>query len=141
MKNDRRSSRKKSDKQLAKGLEAAMGNVSVAARALNYSRCGLIYRIANSEYLQQIQKDLREAMTDNAESSLNRAILGGEGWAVCFYLKCQGKSRGYVERQEIYQETRLTINSPLEGMSDDELAAIIRDEQNRRSGGNATEKA
>ena len=136
-----KSSRKKSDKQLAKGLEAAMGNVSVAARALGYSRSGLHLRISESKYLQEIQKDLRESMTDNAESSLNRAILGGEGWAVCFYLKCQGKDRGYVERQEVHQETKLTLSSPLEGMSDDELAAIIRDEQDRRGGGPVAEAA
>lgn len=136
-----KSSRRKTDKMIAKGLEAAMGNVSVAARALGYSRSNLHLRISESKYLQQVQKDLREAMTDNAESSLNRAILGGEGWAVCFYLKCQGKDRGYVERQEIQQETKLTINSPLEGLSDGELESLIRDEQVRRSGSNSAAKA
>lgn len=128
-------SRKKTDKLIAKGLEAAMGNVSAAAKALGYSRSGLHLRISESPYLQQVQKDLRESMTDNAESSLNRAILGGEAWAVCFYLKCLGKDRGYVERTEIQQETKLTINSPLEGMSDDELGNLIREEQARRGGG------
>ena len=37
---------------------------------------------------------------DLAESALKRAVLAGEGWAVCFALKCQGKNRGYVERVE-----------------------------------------
>jgi len=39
-------------------------------------------------------------MLDNAESVLYKAVLNGEAWAVCFFLKCQGKSRGYIERQE-----------------------------------------
>lgn len=42
----------------------------------------------------------RESMTDVAEMALFDAIKGGEGWAVCFYLKTQGKERGYVERHE-----------------------------------------
>jgi hypothetical protein len=40
-------------------------------------------------------------MKDNAESALYSAVLGGEAWAVCFYLKTQAKDRGYVERQEM----------------------------------------
>ena len=36
-----------------------------------------------------------------AELALYKAIQDGEGWAVCFYLKTQGKQRGYIERQEI----------------------------------------
>jgi hypothetical protein len=27
-------------------------------------------------------------------------VLAGEPWAVCFYLKCQAKDRGYIERTE-----------------------------------------
>src|SRR5262249_17341747 len=34
------------------------------------------------------------------ENVLYEAALRGEAWAVCFYLKCQAKDRGYVERQE-----------------------------------------
>ena len=46
-------------------------------------------------------KEERERMTDIAESALYQKIKDGEGWAVCFYLKTQGKDRGYVERQEV----------------------------------------
>jgi hypothetical protein len=37
-------------------------------------------------------------MLDNVESALYTAALAGEAWAVCFFLKTQGKARGYVER-------------------------------------------
>ena len=39
----------------------------------------------------------------SAVTSLKRAVINGEAWAVCFTLKTLGKSRGYVERvqQEI----------------------------------------
>jgi hypothetical protein len=28
-------------------------------------------------------------------------VLKGEAWAVCFFLKCQARERGYVERTEV----------------------------------------
>jgi hypothetical protein len=28
-------------------------------------------------------------------------VLAGEAWAVCFYLKCQARDRGYIEKQEL----------------------------------------
>jgi hypothetical protein len=48
-------------------------------------------------------------MVDNAESALNRSVLSGEAWAVCFTLKTQGKSRGYIERQEIRQVESIQV--------------------------------
>jgi hypothetical protein len=42
----------------------------------------------------------RGEMVDAGESSLYRAVLAGEAWAVQFLLKTQGKDRGYVERTE-----------------------------------------
>ena len=40
-------------------------------------------------------------VTDTAELKLASAILNGEPWAILFRLRTKGKSRGYVERQEI----------------------------------------
>jgi hypothetical protein len=79
-------------------LREAMGNVSAAARRLGVSRGGLEQYVKKNPKLIGIIDDARQAMCDNAESSLNRAVISGEAWAVCFTLKTQGKSRGYVER-------------------------------------------
>lgn len=43
----------------------------------------------------------RERMKDIGELSLFRAVMAGEAWAVCFFLKTQAKDRGYIERQEV----------------------------------------
>jgi hypothetical protein len=45
--------------------------------------------------------DINEQMLDFAESKLQGAIEAGASWAVCFFLKCKGKARGWVERQEL----------------------------------------
>jgi hypothetical protein len=84
-------------------LIAVSGNVSAAARSLGMQRHRLHKIIVQSEHLKQVVYDARQSMCDNAESALNRAVINGEAWAVCFTLKTQAKDRGYVERvqQEI----------------------------------------
>lgn len=86
--------------EIEQALRDTKGMVSVAAKKLGFQRSALYDRIQKSERLQQAIADEREAMTDTAELALHRAIVNGEAWAVCFYLKTQGKSRGYVEKQE-----------------------------------------
>lgn len=82
-------------------IERTMGNVAAIARSLGVSRGTVWNRIQSSPLLQKMLADARETMLDNAESSLYNQVLAGEGWAVCFFLKTQGKSRGYIERAEV----------------------------------------
>ena len=46
-------------------------------------------------------QEAREATTDTAESALYDAILERQPWAVTFYLKTQGRNRGYGDRVEL----------------------------------------
>jgi hypothetical protein len=92
------------NKSIVEALYKAGGNMSSAARLLGMTRAGLFKRIKKSAELAAAHDDAREVNLDAAEDSLMSAVRAGEGWAVCFYLKCQGKGRGYVERQEIKVE-------------------------------------
>ena len=58
---------------------------------------------------------------DIAEDSLIKAVKGGEAWAVCFYLKCKGKARGYIERESVAAPD---VTPPAETLPDDELKEI-----------------
>lgn len=87
--------------EIEKALRDTKGMVSVAAKKIGMARGAMYARIQKSTVLQEAITDEREAMTDTAELALHRAIVNGEAWAVCFYLKTMGKSRGYVEKQEI----------------------------------------
>lgn len=87
-------------KRLAKVLRDMQGNISATGRAFGVTRQAIHNFIKRHPQLQQVLIDARETMIDNAESVLQKKVLEGEAWAVCFTLKTQGKNRGYVERQE-----------------------------------------
>lgn len=96
------------------------GNVSAVAKAMKCSRQTIHTYAKDNEAISQALQDAREEITDIAESKLLTAIKSGEAWAVCFYLKTQGRGRGYVEKQ-------INVNVDMSKLSDDELRAIAED--------------
>ena len=82
-------------------IRASKGMVSIAARKAGIDRTTMYDYIKKYPAVATALQDEREATTDTAELALYSAIQEKEAWAVCFYLKTQGKGRGYVERQEI----------------------------------------
>jgi hypothetical protein len=87
--------------QVIEALTATGGLAYVAAERLGVS-ARTVYNYANryATVREAIQHQKGKRL-DAAEASLWKAVLAGEAWAVCFYLKTQGKERGYVERTEL----------------------------------------
>jgi len=50
--------------------------------------------------LREVYDDARESMLDIGEQSLYTKVEAGDIAALIFFLKTQGKNRGYTERQE-----------------------------------------
>lgn len=88
------------DKQITDALIKNKGMVYVAALDIGCSPQTVRDRLAKSEKLRAVAESERGKMTDTAELKLANAIENGEPWAVQFYLKTQGKERGYTERTE-----------------------------------------
>ena len=88
-------------KALVEALEKSLGVVSTACKAAGISR-DTHYRWLKEdpEYKAQVE-ELSEVAVDFAESHLHKLIRDGNPAATIFFLKTKGKSRGYVERQEI----------------------------------------
>ena len=78
----------------------AFGNLSTAAKSLQVERATL-YRWIEQEGLEEAVQEGRNRRLDFAESMLDKGMQDGNMTAIIFYLKTQGKSRGYVERQEV----------------------------------------
>jgi DNA-binding transcriptional MerR regulator len=93
--------RKYTQEQMIKALEESKGLIAPAARALGCSRDTIRSYLEEYTAVGQAKLDQREAVTDMAENALYQAILDREAWAVCFYLKCMAKDRGYAERAEV----------------------------------------
>ncbi len=81
-------------------IEKAHGKVSLAARSLKCSRQTIMNYAKEYPDVKQALEDSRELTLDIAEDKLFNAIKKGHAWAICFYLKTQGKQRGYIERHE-----------------------------------------
>lgn len=60
-----------------------------------------MYEFIKNNGLWPMVEDAREKMLDNVESALYQQALSGNTVAMIFFLKTQGKKRGWVERQEI----------------------------------------
>jgi predicted RNA binding protein with dsRBD fold (UPF0201 family) len=101
--------------EIARALRAAEGIISNAAQRLGVTRQAVHARISRHPTLQAVRDEARESVTDLAESMLIENIRRGEAWAVCFYLKTQGRDRGYVERTEEHRavsgDIRVTIRT------------------------------
>jgi DNA-binding transcriptional MerR regulator len=93
--------RKYTQEEMIEALEESKGLIAPAARALGCSRDTIRTYLEEYTAVAQAKLDQREAVTDMAENALYEAIRRGEAWAVCFYLKCMAKNRGYIERAEL----------------------------------------
>ena len=81
-------------------LRELRGNMAAVGRAFGVTRQAVADFVSRHEKLREVFVEARESMLDDAENSLYDAVLRGEAWAVCFYLKTQGKKRGYIEKYE-----------------------------------------
>ena len=118
-------------KRIIKALQETKGLLTMAAE-----RSGIGYRtvcryVAEYPSVKEAAYDAKESMLDLAEDKLYSKIRDGDNTAIIFYLKTQGKARGYIEKQEI--EHSGGIDKGADELSDEELAAIIKG----RSGGSA----
>ena len=92
---------KKPDREtIEKSIVMSFGNLSTAAKSLQIERATL-YAWIEQEGLEEAVQEGRNRRLDFAESMLDKGMKDGNMTAIIFYLKTQGKSRGYIERQEV----------------------------------------
>lgn len=87
--------------QMLKALEESLGVVTVACKKVGLERCTHYnWMNADPEYKRNVEA-IGEVVLDFAESHLHKRIKDGSDSALIFLLKCKGKQRGYIEKQEI----------------------------------------
>ena len=94
------------EEEIEDALHVAHGLVASAAKMLSasgrkISRQGVQKYIDKSERLKAVLHEERETLKDFAEGELYKLMKAGDKSAIMFFLKCQAKDRGYIERQEM----------------------------------------
>lgn len=86
---------------IVSALERSRGMVSIAARLLQCNRQTIYNAAKIHPEIKDAMDGERELMLDTAELKLIESVNKGQAWAVCFFLKTQGRKRGYIEKQDI----------------------------------------
>ena len=96
----RKQGKRPPDEMLHQVILAKAGIVSAVAEA-----CGVttraVQRWSKQPRVAAMFEEVRNARLDLAESTIIQAIKNRNITAAIFYLKCHGKARGWVERQEV----------------------------------------
>jgi len=114
---------------IIKALKETKGLLTMAAHKAGVSYSTVKRYAAEFQSVKDAVHEAKESMVDFTESKLFEKIKNGDTVSIIFYLKTQGKGRGYTERQEVEHSGNIGRATEL---SDDELYAII---ENRRSQG------
>lgn len=99
----------KSKSDFVKAFELSACNISLACKKVKISR-ETFYRWCKED--DTFTADIREhseALLDMAETVLLKGVRAGKTAELLFFLKTQGKDRGYVERFEQKHEIRQEI--------------------------------
>lgn len=111
--------------QIIAALRAKRGMVYLAARALQCDAKTIYNAMRRHPEILAARDEQRGQMVDAAESSLHKLILEGNVSATIFFLKTQGRDRGYIEKTE---QTGVNLNvtpRELAKLEDAELDALI----------------
>lgn len=92
-----------SDEDIIAMLTATKGMVTIAAERLGCAPSTIYRRMKVSGDVASAVTVARERTLDFAELKLVEQMNKGNVTALIFYLKTQGKARGYVERTEVVQ--------------------------------------
>jgi hypothetical protein len=87
-------------KSLISALEKTLGVVTSACKNVGVSRQTFYDYYNSDEAFKNEVDELKNVALDFAESQLHKRMKDNSDAAIIFYLKTQGRKRGYVERQD-----------------------------------------
>ena len=92
-------------KAMIEALEKSLCVVTTAAKIAGIDRGTHYNWLKNDpEYAKEV-KNLENIVLDFAESQLHKQIKDGNTTATIYLQKTKGKSRGYIERQEVITDS------------------------------------
>lgn len=98
-----------SDDAIKKALLSSHGLVTRAAKKIGCSHVTVRERVKASPELQEVQRQAREPMVDDAEHGLRLAVKKQKPWAVALTLRTLGRDRGYGHDHTFDAPTEETV--------------------------------
>lgn len=112
-------------KEIVRALEKSLGIVTTACKTVGIARSTFYDWYNNDLNFAAQVNDMKAVALDFAESKLFEQINDNNSTSTIFYLKTQGKSRGYIERQEYVN--RVDLENQLQELSDEELHERLKE--------------
>lgn len=112
-------------KKMIEALHHSNGVVTSAIQSVNLHRSTFYKWMKEDEAFKKEVDDIRESALDFVESKMFERIENGSDTMIIFFLKTQGKKRGYVEKQEIdVQNTKPDFS----GLSTDDIINLLKED-------------
>jgi hypothetical protein len=107
------------------------GIIYLACEAANIGRrTYFVWMKKDPEFAASV-RELDEYLLDFTESKLMAKIQSGNLTAMIFYLKCKGKARGWVERQEVTGAEGVPLNGGVSAEEERRLRSLSLDDLKR----------
>ena len=112
-------------KRFLRALETSLGVKTPAARRINVDPSTVYRWIKEDPEFAEAVRLVEEQALDFTESHLFQQIADNNPTSTIFHLKTKGKHRGWVERMEVADKSK--VEDQLESMSNDEILGLIQD--------------
>lgn len=93
-----------------KAFESSLGNVTAACKKAEINRSTYYRWCEKDKDFAMKAGDIEEGIIDFGETCLKKQMKDGNTLATIFFLKCKGKKRGYIEKQEVEHSGAITHN-------------------------------
>jgi|SRR6185503_5937202 len=105
---------------LLKTLRSSLGNISLACLKANISRTKFTRYVDEDPAFAEGVIEVKEMAVDFAEGCLFKQMRNGSTAAAIFYLKTQGRHRGYIERIRHELPDAPDVSAPITAQSIEE---------------------
>jgi len=95
---------------MIQALEKTLGVITTACKTADVGRTQFYEWLKTDAKFKYEVDNIKNIALDFAESQLHKQIQEGNTTATIFFLKTQGKKRGYVERQEVEVQERKPLS-------------------------------
>ncbi len=95
---------------MIQALEKTLGVITTACKTADVGRTQFYEWLKTDAEFKSEVDNIKNIALDFAESQLHKQIQEGNTTATIFFLKTQGKKRGYVERQEVEVQERKPLS-------------------------------